>query len=72
MANPNVSKQSTNSFQDPSPARFKKQVLLVAVVLVILGVVVFFLASAVAGGVIALLGSIFGLGAQVVRDLPVE
>jgi len=58
-----------DTFQDPTPARFAHQFLIVAIVLVALGVLVFFLASALTGGVIALLGAIFGLGTQVVHGL---
>jgi hypothetical protein len=57
---------------DPSPSKFRRQAILVAIVLIILGIIVFFVASAIAGGVIALLGAIFGLGSQVVKNLPVE
>ncbi|HSX46515.1 MAG TPA: hypothetical protein VLF87_00795 [Patescibacteria group bacterium] len=57
---------------DPSPNKFRRQALVVAIVLIILGILVFIIASAIAGGVIALLGAIFGLGSQVARDLPVE
>lgn len=57
---------------DPSPSKFRQQAILVAIVLIILGIIVFFVASAVAGGVIALLGAVFGLGSQVAKDNPVE
>ncbi len=58
--------------EDPSPSKFRRQALLVALVLIALGILVFFIASAVAGGVIALLGAVFGVGSQVYRDLPKE
>ena len=51
--------------QDPSSDEFKVQSLLVAVVLIVLGIVFFFFASSIAGGIIALLGAVFGLSSQV-------
>lgn len=47
---------------DPSPSSFVKQALIVALVLSILGLLVFIFASVVAGGVIVLLGIILGAG----------
>jgi hypothetical protein len=57
---------------DPSPSKFNEQALLVALVLIALGILVFIFASVIAGGVIALLGAVFGLGSQVARAIPVE
>lgn len=56
--------------EDPTPSKFRRQALLVAVVLIAIGIIVFFIASAIAGGVIALLGAVFGLGSQVMKELP--
>jgi hypothetical protein len=64
--------ESNVSLEEPSPSEFTKQAVIVAIVLITLGAVVFFFASAVAGGVIALLGAVFGLSAQVAKDLPVK
>ncbi len=64
--------QPQNIVEDPSPSEFAKQAIIVALVLIVLGVIVFFFASAVAGGIIALLGAVFGLSAQVAKDLPVK
>jgi hypothetical protein len=73
MADKKIAKtQSKVGVEDPSPSEFKKQAVVVALVLITLGVVVFFFASALAGGVIALLGAVFGLSAQVAKDLPVK
>ena len=47
---------------DPAPSKFVQQALVVALVLIILGLLVFLFASVVAGGVIALLGIILGMG----------
>ncbi|HSX24179.1 MAG TPA: hypothetical protein VLE74_03705 [Candidatus Saccharimonadales bacterium] len=58
--------------EDPSPSKFRSQAVMVAIVLIILGIIVFFIASAIAGGVIALLGAAFGIGSQVAKDNPVE
>lgn len=58
--------------QDPSPSKFTRQAILVAIVLIVLGVLVLIFASAIVGGIIALLGAIFGLGSQVARDVPLE
>lgn len=58
----------TKIVEDPSPSKFGVQALAVAVVLIALGVVVFFLASEVAGAIVALLGSVFAVGSQVARD----
>lgn len=61
-----------NEFQDPSPSKFKRQAIVVAIVLIVLGVIVIFVASAATGGIIALIGAVFGLGAQVAKDTPVK
>ena len=54
---------------DPTSAKYSQQALLVAIVLIVLGLGVFIFASVIAGGVIALLGAIFGLGSQVAKDV---
>lgn len=59
-----------DNLEDPSPSKFRQQAVLVAVVLIILGIIVLIFASAIAGGVIAILGAIFGLGSQVVKENP--
>ena len=51
--------------RDPSPSDFKKQVLYSAIVIIFVGVVVIIAASTFTGGIIALLGAVFGLGSQV-------
>lgn len=45
---------------DPSSATFVKQAIMVALVLALLGLLVFIFASVVAGGVMVLLGIIVG------------
>lgn len=51
--------------RDPSPSDLKKQILYSALVIIAVGIVVLVVASAFTGGIIALLGAIFGLGSQV-------
>ena len=51
--------------RDPSPSSFKKQVLYSAIVILILGILVVIFANIFTGGIIALLGAVFGLGSQV-------
>ena len=57
---------------DPSPSKFRRQAILVAIVLIVLGIIVFFIFSAITGGIIAVLGAIFGLGSQVAKTTPLE
>lgn len=57
-----------DKLEDPTPSRFNQQAIVVAVVLIIIGIVVFIIFSTIAGGVIALLGAIFGLGSQVAKN----
>ncbi len=59
-----------DKLEDPTPSKFRQQAIIVAIVLILLGIIVFFFASAVTGGVIALLGAVFGLGSQVVKENP--
>ena len=59
-----------DKLEDTSPAKFRQQAILVAFVLIILGIIVLIFASAIAGAVIALLGAVFGLGSQVVKENP--
>lgn len=54
------------TYEDPSPSEFRKQFVIVAIVLIVIGIAVFFLVSAAVGGVIALIGSIFGIGSRYV------
>lgn len=54
---------------DPTPAKYAQQALFVAIVLIVIGIFVFLIASAIAGGVITLLGAVFGLGSQVAKDV---
>lgn len=51
--------------QDPSPSKFRQQFVLVAIVLVVLGILFVIFANVIAGGVIALIGAVFGLSSQV-------
>lgn len=46
---------------DPSPSKFLQQAVVVAMVLIVLGILVFVFASVIAGGVIALLGIVLGM-----------
>lgn len=55
---------------DPSPSKYRTQALLVAVVLIILGIIALIIGRVIVGGIIALLGVIFGLGSQVIKGLP--
>lgn len=57
-----------DKLEDPTPSSFRQQAILVAIVLIVLGIIVFIFASAIAGGVIAVLGAVFGLGSQVVKE----
>lgn len=54
--------KSKDVIVDPSSSTFVKQGVVVAVVLMVLGLLVFIFASAVTGGIIALLGVIMGMG----------
>ncbi len=47
---------------DPTPDTFVKQAIIVALVLMVLGLLVFIFASVVAGGVMVLLGIVLGTG----------
>lgn len=58
-----------SQLEDPTPSNFRKQALVVAIVLVILGVLVVLFASVVTGGIIAVLGGVFGLASQVGGDV---
>lgn len=58
--------------EDPSPSSFRLGVVISAVVIIVLGILVLIFADVVVGFIIALLGAIFGLGSQVVRNLPAE
>lgn len=58
--------------EDPTSTKYRQQAILVAIVLIVLGIIVFFIFSAIAGGVIALLGAVLGLGGQVAKNNPVE
>ncbi len=58
--------------ENPSPTNFWRLFLIVAVVLVIVGIIVLILGQLVVGGIIAVLGAVFGLGAKVVGEFPVE
>ncbi len=54
--------------QDPTPTQYWKLILLSALVLVIVGIVVLLLGKVVVGGIIALLGAVFGLSARVTKQ----
>jgi hypothetical protein len=55
--------------KNTTPNRLKPQFyLLSAVVLIVIGVIVFIIFQAIAGLIIALLGAVFGLGAKVAQD----
>lgn len=56
----------------PDPAEFRFKVLLVALGFIVLGVILYFVVSAVVGGIIALIGAVFAVGDQVYRNLPKE
>jgi hypothetical protein len=51
---------------DPSPKKFTKQFIVVAVVLVVIGIIILILGKLAVGGIITLLGAVFGLGTKVV------
>lgn len=50
---------------DPNPKQLTKQFIVVAVVLVIIGIIVLILGKLAVGGIITLLGAVFGLGTKV-------
>ncbi|MBI3624531.1 hypothetical protein HY218_02770 [Candidatus Saccharibacteria bacterium] len=54
--------------EDPSPAKFWRLFIIVAIVLVIIGVIVLVLGKLVVGGIITVIGAIFGLGGQVAKN----
>lgn len=56
--------------EDPTPTNYRLLFLLSAIVIIIAGILIFIFASAVAGGIIALLGAVFGLGSQVIKNTP--
>ncbi len=58
--------------EDPSPQKFWRLALIVAVILIIVGIIILILGKLVAGGIIALLGGIFGLGAKVASSSSLE
>lgn len=58
--------------EDPNPGKFRIEFIISAIILVVLGILVFVFASVIAGAIITLLGAIFGLGSQVVKNLPAE
>ncbi|MGZ6005196.1 MAG: hypothetical protein ACXWLH_03520 [Candidatus Saccharimonadales bacterium] len=49
----------------PKPARFLTPLILVTIAFIIIGVIVIFAGKAIVGGLLALLGAVFGLGSQV-------
>lgn len=53
---------------DPSPSKFRSQALLVALVLILIGIGALIIGNIILGGVIALIGVIFGLGSRVAQD----
>lgn len=58
--------------EDPSPSKFWRLALIVAVVLVIIGVIVLIVGKLVVGGIITVLGAVFGLGTQVAKTSSLE
>jgi hypothetical protein len=58
----------TDKVEDPSPSNFWIQALVAAIVLVIIGIVVLIIGRVLVGGIIALLGAVFGIGSQVSRN----
>lgn len=58
--------------EDPSPSKFWRLALIVAVVLVIVAIIVLIVGKLVVGGIIALLGAVFGLGLQVAKNNQVK
>lgn len=58
------------SHGEPNQSDFRRKILLVAVAFIVLGIILYFIASAVLGGIIVLLGAVFALGDKVYRDLP--
>lgn len=51
--------------EDPNSAKFWRLFLISAIVLVVVGIIVLVIGRVVAGGIITLLGAVFGLGAKV-------
>ncbi len=62
----------TKKLEDPSPAAFRFDILISAIVIVVTGILVLIFASVVAGAIITLIGAIFGIGGQVVRNIHSE
>jgi hypothetical protein len=58
-------KTAKATLEDPTPSKFVQQAIIVAIVLIVLGLLVFIFASAITGGIIALLGVILGMGSSV-------
>ena len=58
---------SEDKIEDPSTANFIKLAIIVAAVLLFVGIVVLLLGKLVVGGIIALLGAVFGVGSRVAK-----
>lgn len=58
--------------EDPNPTTFRLDIFISALIIIVIGILVFIFASVVVGVILTLLGTIFGLGSQVVKNLPVE
>jgi len=50
------------------PVHLNKQLIVAAIVIIVVGVIVIFAGKLIIGGILALLGAIFGLGTQVNRN----
>lgn len=60
--------EKVDKVEDPSSPKFWRVAIVVAIVLVIIGVIILILGKLVVGGIIALLGAIFGLSSQVTKN----
>ncbi len=56
----------------PFKQNYRKELLMTAIFLIVIGVVVAFLAKLVVGGIIFLLGVVFGAGTQLGRNDSLE
>ncbi len=56
----------------PEPQKLSKQLLLIAVVLIVVGVFIVVFAKVAVGIVVFLIGAVFGIGSQVSKDNPIN
>lgn len=52
----------------PPPIHLEKQLIIAAIIIVVLGIVIILAGKLIIGGILALLGAVFGLGTQVSKN----